>query len=410
MPATANASTRSLLPGGYGRSGYYVGPNPPQLLTGHGPLVTDREGRELIDANGNFTTLVLGHAHPSVLDAIVNAARSGTCFGLGYDGEEGLAAMIAERMADVEQVKFANSGTEAVMTALRLARGMTGRNKVVAVRGAYHGSSDTALIVRSGGRAPGVSPRVAEDIELVGLNSVDELDAAFERSGDETAAMLVDLLPNYTGLIQATPEFVRRARQLCTKHGAYLIYDETVSFRLRVGGLQTEYDDQPDLTTLGKVIGGGLPIGAVVGTAAAMDALSPSSDRPVDSSGTFTGNPVSIAAGQACLSVLQSAVIDRINERGERLKQALKTGAPEGWVVRGRGSLVRVMPEHPSSAVDATRRLWWAAYERGLLMMPTGKLAINAAMDDNAVGEIAARTLDALDEIGPLVESSSNVG
>jgi glutamate-1-semialdehyde 2,1-aminomutase len=396
-----HAVEHQVLPGGYGRSGYVVGPVAPRLQRGAGARVLDADGRWIIDANNNFAVLVLGHCDAAITDAAGQAMMAGVCYGLGHEMEERLALVLRDRLHGVEQVKFANSGTEAVMTALRLARGTTGRSKVLGITGAYHGSSDVALAIRGDRFARGVPAGVHQDVVTVPINDTAALRAAFAAHGAELAAVVLDLMPNYAGLVPLTTEFVTAAREGCDAAGAYLIFDEVISFRLRPAGLQSLYPARPDLTVLGKAIGGGFPIGAVAGSASAMEALNPLSAAPVDSSGTFTGNPASTAAGLACLGAFDERVIAQMNAAGDRLRRELAQLLPAVWEVRGQGSLVRVLAADPIDPTAAARALWWAAYDHGVLMMPTGLMALSAAMDDGTVDEIrdavtaAAATVDA---------------
>ena len=383
----------SYLPGGYGRGSYYVGPQPPRLVRGRGHRVQDEHGRWLVDANNNFAVLALGHAHEAVTSAVREAAADGTCFGLPTPWEEHLAEMLVTRIDHAEQARFTNSGTEAVMTAVRLARAQTGREKVLGVSGSYHGSSDVALDIKAG-----VGDRPLGEVLTVPLNDVDALEAAFTEHGSHLALVILDLLPNYAGFEPVDDAFLVRARQLCHLHGALLAFDEVISFRLARGGLQSTKHVMPDIKILGKLIGGGLPIGAVLGSREILLPLSPSSMAPIESSGTFTGNPVSIRAGMACLEHYDDQQIERLNSLGDRLFAGLVDRLPTDWSVRGVGSLVRVVqPDHGASAPTA-HAFWWAAYRRGFVLMPSGLMALSTPMDEQVVDDLAEAILEAAAE------------
>jgi glutamate-1-semialdehyde 2,1-aminomutase len=355
--------------------------------------VQDEQGRWLVDANNNFAVLALGHANESVTAAVHDAARDGTCFGLPTPWEEHLAEMLVARVAHAEQARFTNSGTEAVMTAVRLARSLTGRAKILGVAGSYHGSSDVALAIKAG-----VDDPAGPDVTTVPLNDVGRLETAFEKHGSELAMVMLDLLPNYAGFEPVADDFLVRARQLCDEHGALLVFDEVISFRLARGGLQSARSVSPDITVLGKLIGGGLPIGAVLGAENVLRPLSPVSGSPIESSGTFTGNPISIRAGIACLQQYDDPQIARLNGLGEALLAGLVGQLPPEWAVRGVGSLVRVVPPARVASVPPGHALWWAAYRRGFVLMPSGLMSLSSPMNEEVVGRLVEAVLESVEE------------
>ncbi len=396
-----------VLPGGYGRSSYWVGPKAPRLQRGRAAEVLDEDGRWLIDANNNFAVLILGHGNPAVSEAIALAAAEGTCFGMPNQWEEQLAHELLDRVHFAEQVRFANSGTEAVMTAIRLARSITRRTKVLGVAGSYHGSSDTALAIRGDGAMSGVPASVANDVVTVPLNDTQALGTAFAQYGDELAMMLIDLLPNYAGFEQIDEKFVTTARELCDARGVVLTFDEVVSFRLERGGLQSRYPVSPDLTVLGKLIGGGLPIGAVVGKESVMEHLSPSALTPLESSGTFTGNPVSIRAGLACLAQYDESEIRRLNALGQKLRESIENDLPSEWKVKGVGSLVRVMQPTAGSNAPERHAFWWGAYRRGLVLMPSGLMALSTPMSEQTIATISEIVLESASDAASVTQTSN---
>lgn len=372
------------LPGGYGRSTFIVGKRQtPRAVRGEGAFVFAEDGRKLLDLNGNYTTLVVGHCHREVNAALSRALENGSSFGIPNFYESALAESIVQRIDGADQVRFSNSGSEAVMTAIRAARGVTGKFSVIGVESSFHGTSDIALTIRHGVHARGVSNSARNEVYTVPINDLASFERALEVVNDDLAAVVVDLMPNQAGLVPAEGKFIRALREACDQRGAYLIFDEIVSFRSYVGGLQSQYEVTPDLTTLGKIIGGGLPIGAVAGSTVAMEPLNPFSNRPVASMGTFSGNPLSMSAGLACLKNFDEDEIARLNSLGERLRQGLSASLPAGWSVKGNSSLAKVVPD--KSSTDVLESLWWQCWDRGVLIMPTGLMALSTPMTETDI-------------------------
>ncbi|MER6977623.1 aspartate aminotransferase family protein [Streptomyces carpinensis] len=394
--ARRNANGRPILPGGYGRSAYHVGRTPTYAVRGEGWRLWDDSGRELIDANGNFTTLIHGNAHPEIVEAAGRAISQGSAWGIPNLPEWDLAEAMISRLRGLGQIRFTNSGTEAVMSAIRIARAATGRDGIVMTKDGYHGSSDTVLL--TSGPSRGVPSAVEKDVSLVPLNDIDELRRVFEASDETVAAIILDLLPNKAGLVGVDQQFAAEARALATKHGALLIIDEVISLRLSVGGLSGIYGIVPDLLTAGKVIGGGFAIGAVAGRDEVMDILDPWKPGSLAHSGTFSGNPVSVAAGAAALRLLTAEEIDRINALGDTARErASKELEPFGWEVRGRGSLFRAFPKGARKvAADLQQALWWAAYDRGVVLSSANLAALSTPMDASVVEDLTDRLIDAV--------------
>jgi glutamate-1-semialdehyde 2,1-aminomutase len=371
-----HARARAALPGGNTRSTVFVPPDPPYAVRGEGCRVTDADGHTVIDLQANMSALVHGHGHPRVLEALVAGARELVSVGLPTESEVALAAHLVDRIAAVERVRFANSGTEAVMAALRLARAFTGRPAVLRFAGCYHGAYDGVLA-----SPRGVPPGLTADTVLVEYGDVAALEHAVAEHGERLAAVLVDLMPNRAGLGPATPEFAAAVARAARDAGALLVVDEVITFRLEPGGLQSAYDLRPDLVTLGKAIGGGLPVGAFGGRADVMALFDPHAPDPLEHGGTFTANPPTMRAGLASLELLTAAEIARINALGDRLRAGL---AALGHTVHGRGSLTRVI-------ADDEDALWWRLYRNGLLVGRHGLLCVSTPMDDATIDEVLAR-------------------
>jgi glutamate-1-semialdehyde 2,1-aminomutase len=324
-----------------------------------------------------MTALVHGHRHPAIVAAVSAALEDGLSFGLPTAAEVDLASHLAERIDSVDMVRFANSGTEAVMTALRIARAFTGRPKILRCAGAYHGTYDP--ILPEG--APGVATMTWGTVVTIPFDDVDALRAAVAAQAGELAAVIVDLMPNRPGLVPASPEFTDAAREETERHGILLVVDEVITFRLGVGGLHQELGLRPDLVTLGKTIGGGLPVGAVGGREDVMALTDPRRAGYVEHGGTFTANPLTMRAGLAAMELLDAGEIARINRLGDSLREEL--GAL-GHRVHGRGSLMRIVSPTPDE-------LWWRLYRSGILIARNGLTSMSTPMDERTVEEIARR-------------------
>lgn len=390
----------TLLPGGCGRSTLAVRPRAPLALKGAGCEIVVEDGRRLIDANNNFMALIHGHCHPAIVEELSAAAREGLSFGLPNPYELEHAERIVSRIPHAEQVRYTNSGTEAVMLGVRLARANTGRAKVVVIGGAYHGTSEVALASAGPRARRGVPKSALDEVMLVAINDEPGLRAIFEREGESIAAVLLDLMPNRAGLIALTPEFVATARELATAVGSMLIFDEVVTLRHCFGGLQTEYAAVPDLTVAGKLIGGGLAIGAVLGSTKVMAPLDPYQPDGMEHGGTFTANPLSMCAGIVAMDLFGPDEVERMSGLGDLLADQLREPADElGWELRSRGSLLRLVPRTgvPSERVTG---LFHLAYEHDVLMMPTGTMALSTPMTPEVVEQIAQSVIAALREGG----------
>jgi len=370
-----------VMPGGNTRSTLFVAPHPPYAVRGEGPYVVDADGHRTVDCNNNYTALIHGHADPEILSAAAAAASNGTAFGLPTGYEVEMAEVLGVRTG-LSQWRFCNSGTEAVMMLLRGARAHTGRDVIVRFDGSYHGTYDGVVAVD----APGVPAGVADSSIVLPQNDVGALEVAMHRHGDRVAAILLDLMPNRAGLRPVSAEFALAARALSAAHGALLAVDEVITFRLGVGGLHHSYGISPDLVSLGKIIGGGFPVGAVGGRADVLGAFSPLGDGPVGWGGTFSANPVTMAAGLVALRRFAKADVAGLNAKGDRLRNQL---VEAGLAVNGYGSLSRVI-------VEDTTASWWRLYHAGVLAGSNGLLALSTVMTDDVVDLVATRVINAL--------------
>jgi len=334
--------SQKLIPGGVNspvRAFRSVGGTPVFFQRGKGAYVWDEDGQDYVDYVGSWGPMILGHAHPTVIEAVKQAAENSLSFGAPTARELEMAELLIKLVPSMEQVRLVSSGTEATMSAIRLARGFTGRSKIVKFEGCYHGHAD-ALLVKAGSGAltfgqpssAGVPPEVAAHTLTLSYNDIAGVEALFGQIGNEIACVIVEPVAGNMNLIAPAPGFLEALRAQCTKHGAVLIFDEVMTgFRVALGGAQALYGITPDLTTLGKVIGGGLPVGAFGGRADIMQCLAPVG--PVYQAGTLSGNPVAVAAGLATLQLVQEpGFYDRLAARTHQFVDGLSATAKEQGV------------------------------------------------------------------------------
>jgi glutamate-1-semialdehyde 2,1-aminomutase len=334
---------KKIIPGGVNspvRAGKSVGVDPPFITSAKGALIRDADGNEYIDYVASWGPMILGHAHPEVLEAVIRSAERGTSYGAPTESEVTMAEAIVEMVASIERVRMVNSGTEATMSAIRLARGYTGRDKVVKFDGCYHGHSDSLLVAAGSGLAtlgipgsPGVPEDVARHTISLPYNNLNAVEKTFDRFGPETACVILEAVPGNMGVVIPDQSFLEGLRSITRSHGAILILDEVITgFRLAEGGAQEVLGITPDLTCFGKIIGGGLPVGAYGGRAEIMDRIAPDGD--VYQAGTLSGNPLAMAAGLTTLNILKREnPYDELNRKCETLfmgleKVARKNGIP----------------------------------------------------------------------------------
>jgi glutamate-1-semialdehyde 2,1-aminomutase len=333
---------RRYLPGGVDspvRSFRGVGGDPIVVASAAGSRITDADGNEYVDYCGSWGPLILGHADPEVVEAVQRAAAKGTTYGIATEAELDLARLVCESMPAVEMLRFVNSGTEATMSALRLARAFTGRDKVLKFEGCYHGHADGLLVQAGSGVAtlslpdsPGVPKAYAELTLVAPYNDVAALDDVFGHHGGGIAAVIIEPIAANMGVVPPVTGFLERLRELCSETGTLLIFDEVVTgFRVGLGGYQGLSGIAPDLTCLGKVIGGGLPVGAYGGRRDIMELVAPSG--PVYQAGTLSGNPLAMAAGIATLTALRRpGFYEALDAKARRLEAGLLRAASHSEV------------------------------------------------------------------------------
>ncbi|MFC9777750.1 glutamate-1-semialdehyde 2,1-aminomutase [Paenibacillus chitinolyticus] len=337
--AAAFAEAKQVIPGGVNspvRAFKSVGLTPMYMERASGSRVYDIDGNEYIDYIGSWGPLILGHAHPEVIEAVKSTAEKGTSFGAPTLIETEMAKLVADRVPSIDIVRMVNSGTEATMSALRLARGFTKRNKILKFEGSYHGHADALLIKAGSGVAtlglpdsPGVPESVAQNTLTVPYNDLETVKVVFEKFGEDIAAVIVEPIAGNMGVVPPLPGFLEGLREVTSKFGALLIFDEVMTgFRVHLNCAQGLYGVTPDLTCLGKVIGGGLPVGAYGGRKDIMEQIAPSG--PIYQAGTLSGNPLAMAAGYTTLKLLgQPGVYEELERKSARLAEGFLANAKE---------------------------------------------------------------------------------
>ena len=330
---------KTLMPGGVNspvRSFKSVGGTPHFMEKGDGPYVFDADGNRFLDFTASWGPLILGHSHPKIKDAIINSVEQGTTFGTPTKRENTLAQMVIDAVPSIEKVRFVNSGTEATMSAVRLARGYTHRDLIIKFEGCYHGHGDFFLSNAGSGLAtldqpssPGIPKAVVESTITVPYNDLNAVREAFEGNPSGIAAIILEPIAGNMGVVAPSDGFLQGLRDLCTEFDAVLIFDEVITgFRVAHGGAQKVFNVLPDLTTLGKIIGGGLPVGAYGGKAEIMAYIAP--EGPVYQAGTLSGNPISMAGGIATLKELNTdGLYEELEEMGSYFADGLRQVAAE---------------------------------------------------------------------------------
>ena len=405
---------RRVLPGGVNspvRAFKAVGGTPPFIASAFGCTLKDVDGNDYIDYIGSWGPMILGHGHPAVVEALQEALRHGTSYGAPSPGEVALGEEIVRRVPSVEKVRFVNSGTEATMSAIRLARAATKRNVIIKFAGCYHGHADSFLIQAGSGAltlglpdSPGVTPGAAQDTRVARYNDLDSVEALFKAEPDRIAAIIVEPVAGNMGVVPPADGFLEGLRVLCDRHGTLLIFDEVMTgFRVHPAGAQGLYNIRPDLSTFGKVIGGGLPVGAYGGRADLMSLIAP--EGPVYQAGTLSGNPLAMAAGLATLKQLTLQAYTALECSSAILASELRSVCREAGVpatVRRVGSMLTLFfTERPvNNLEDASRadHKRFASFfnrmlDNGVHLPPSGYEAWFVSLAHDKV--VLERTIDA---------------
>jgi glutamate-1-semialdehyde 2,1-aminomutase len=408
---------KALIPGGVNspvRAFGGVGGTPVFFERGLGSKVYDADGKEYIDYLGSWGPLIAGHSHPKVVAAIQDQATRGVSFGAPCELETELARMVVDRVPACEKVRFVSSGTEATMSAIRLARGVTRRNLVVKMDGCYHGHVDS-LLVRAGSGVltlgipgtPGIPDALASLTRIVPYNDVPALEQLLQKEGRDVACVILEPIAGNMGVVQPNPGYLQAVRDLTRKHGALFICDEVMTgFRVHRGGAQALYGIEPDLSTFGKVIGGGLPVGAYGGRADLMDQIAPAG--PIYQAGTLSGNPLAMRAGMATLEILdEPGAYERLESISAKLAEGLSRAAKDAGIpatLNRVGSMLttfftdRPVTDYASAATSDAQRyasFFHGMLERGVYLAPSqyeaGFVSLAHSEQDVAASVAAAR-------------------
>lgn len=407
--AALQQEAAKVMPGGVARSITHYAPYPARITEGCGCRITDADGNTYLDHLNNYGSMIHGHAHPAIVAAVRDQVGRGTDWGAPTEDQVRLAGVISRRVSSVERIRFTNSGSEAVLYAVRAARAFTGKTRILKMEGSYHGGYDSVMVsVNPGIDAPdwpegrggsaGLAAGSATETLVAPFNDLDTTTRIIKANHRDLAAVLVEPVV-MRGLIPADGAFLEGLRALTRELKILLICDEVVTFRLAEGGAQRHYGISPDITTFGKIIGGGLPVGAFGGRADIMDQFDPARPGYLPHAGTFAGNAATIAAGVVTLELLTSAEIARINALGDRLRAAVQSeldGAAVPASVTGMGSLVGVhlaaaaVRDYRSSVRadrEAMRWLHLATLNHGLFMRAEGAFFLSTAMGEADIEE-----------------------
>ena len=405
---------QGVIPGGVNspvRACKSVGADPVFIERADGSMVYDADGNRYIDYVGSWGPMILGHRHPQVIESIQSVLSRGTSFGAPTDLEIELAELVIEAVPTVELVRMVNSGTEATMSAIRLARGTTGRDTIIKFDGCYHGHADSLLVEAGSGVAtlsipgsPGVPASFVAHTLSLPFNDIDGFNSVMERDGEKIACVIVEPVAGNMGLVAPVEGFLEALREQTTRYGSLLIFDEVITgFRVAFGGAQSRYGISPDLTTLGKIIGGGLPVGAYGGRREIMENIAPQGS--VYQAGTLSGNPVAMAAGIATLKVLKEpGFYEALEEKGARLADGLKGAAQKAGVPVSMDRVgsamglfftdipVKNIDDAKTSNLDRFTAYWQKMLQRGIYLAPSQfeAMFVSAAHSDDTIDETIA--------------------
>jgi len=414
-----------ILPGGVSRNTVLRDPYPHYADFGKGCRLTDIEGVTRLDFSNNMASLLHGHACPAIVEAVTTQLQRGSAFTMATEVEVRYAEFLTNRNPSFEQIRFVNSGTEAIMATLKASRAFTGKPKVAKVEGAYHGQYDYAEVSQtpcpetwghidqpnSVPVAHGTPSSALEDVVIVPFNDTERAIAILNKNADSLACVLLDLMPHRVGLRSAEPSFVEAIREWTEKHNVLLVLDEVITFRTEVGGLQQQYNITPDLTAMGKAIGGGFPVGAIAGRKEVMDVMNPLAEKVLfPHSGTFSANPITMTAGLTSMELFDAKAIERLNALALRAVHGIEEAIAETGVkacVTGAGSMFRihmkeVSPKNFREAYLTTEEnaklkiLLDHLYDEGFLMINTCSAALSTAMTDTEIDALISAVKNGL--------------
>lgn len=398
-----------VLPGGASRNAIVRKPYPCYSHTAQGCVITDVDGIRRIDFANNMASLIHGHAHPAIIAAVTTQLPNGTAFNFATELEVEFAEHLVSRTKSFQKIRFVNSGTEAIMCALKAARAYTQRSKIAKVEGAYHGIYDFAEISQTAQPANwgdeahpasvpvvrGTPPGVLNDVIVIPFNESQRALDILDRHADDLACVLVDPLPHRVCMSLAGAEYIAALRRWTREHGALLVFDEVITYRTTYGGAQELFEDRPDLTAMGKIIGGGFPVGALAGSAEVMDVFNPVASKVLfPHSGTFSANPITMTAGLTAMRLYDQAAVEHVNALGERARRQIAEAIREADIpacVTGNGSLFRIhmKPQPPRNYRECyntprqettLKMILDYAFNNGINLIGTGSGTISTPM------------------------------
>lgn len=403
-----------VMPGGVSRNTLLQAPHPPYAVRGEGCYVTDIDGVKRLDFANNMAALIHGHSHPNIIAAVTEQLSKGTAFSMTTEVEVDYAEFMCARNISFDKIRFVNSGTEAVMACLKAARAFTGRPKIAKIEGAYHGLYDHAEVSQTATPATwgsidspisvpvahGTPAATLNDVVIIPFNDIERSLAILNKHADTLACVLLDLMPHRVGFIPASQDFVDALRKWTLENGVLLVCDEVITFRCDYAGAQKNYNLLPDLTALGKILGGGFPVGAIAGSKDVMDVMAPIADKILfPQSGTFSANPITMVAGHTAMKMFDHAAVKKVNRLADRARAQIKEAIHVSSVsacVTGGGSLFRVhlKPEvsgdYRSAYVDPEegkliRGLVDYLFDNGIMMINTCSFSISTVMNEKEI-------------------------
>ncbi|HUA32683.1 MAG TPA: aminotransferase class III-fold pyridoxal phosphate-dependent enzyme [Candidatus Binataceae bacterium] len=399
--AALAARAERVMPGGDTRTTTFHRPYPLTMLRGEGPFLWDADGNRYVDLIGNYTSLVHGNAYPPIVEAVTKTVRGGTAWPARSEAAIELAELLCSRVESIERVRFCNSGSEAGMLAAQLARRLTGRKLIVMARYGYHGSYDDLEL--------GLAGHDGEETLLGEFGDASSFERVLDERGKEIAAVFLEPVMGSAGVVTPPPGFLERVANATRKAGALFVIDEVITLRLDEGGAQKMLGVRPDITMMGKIIGGGFPVGAIGGSAEIMKAFDPSQRGAMFHSGTFNGNPVTCAAGAVSVRELTQARIDKMDAQAKRLAAELARIARDlelAFSVRQCGSLTNIFftREPPPATIAredsrAIANFHLAALNHGLFFAARGLIALSTVISDELLSEICERAADAMADL-----------